>query len=239
MADTEGEKTDKEAIVNVEETPINTGGPLCDPNNPQGPPPSYDSIYGKLRAERKKTKEHSTFVVNACTIITSSIGFTILLVIMLALPIAMIVIGALNLSNCPIQRFIPIWLVVAGSTSALLQLINLCMKYARKDEELQEHLEHEGGPGSGKTGNAGPNGLLGCFNFAWFIAGNVWVFSVHNKVQYDNSALLDTYCDATTYKLAFWGILSAYIFIGFFCCCGCCLCAAFAKDGANNPNNSK
>ena len=78
----------------------------------------------------------------------------------------------MNLHNCPVQRYIPIWMIVAGSTSALLQIIQLvtrCCDDHSDDATVQE------GEGKGRTGNGGAgNGLLGCFNFAWFITGKTY-----------------------------------------------------------------
>ncbi|RMZ93279.1 hypothetical protein BpHYR1_027942 [Brachionus plicatilis] len=55
--------------------------------------------------------------------------------------------------------------------------------------------------------------LLVFFQFAWFITGNVWVYSKHKKVVYDdpNSSF---YCDKTLYLFSFWIITSSYIMIG-------------------------
>ena len=37
----------------------------------------------------------------------------------MAIPIVMIIIGALNVKNCTIQTLIPIWLIVAGGLSII------------------------------------------------------------------------------------------------------------------------
>ena len=47
--------------------PINTGE-----SQPQGPPPAYDSLYGKLLAERAKTTDNKEFMANGANILSSS-----------------------------------------------------------------------------------------------------------------------------------------------------------------------
>ena len=77
------------------------------------------------------------------------------------------------------------------------------------------------------------NGIVSLFLFAWFIAGNVWVYSNYSKVQYDltiGTSLASTYCDKTTYLFTFWTITVSYIITGLSCiigvmiCCCACVC---------------
>jgi len=209
--------------------PINTGE-----SQPQGPPPAYDSLYGKLLAERAKTSDNKEFMANGANILSSSVGFIIFLAVSMVLPVCMIVFGSLNLQNCPVQRLIPIWLIVAGATSAILQFINIVNGFLTRKREGHQNLEE----GDKNSTTSGGNGILGCFNFVWFICGNVWVFGVHNRVVHDDDAS-DNYCDGTAYNLAFWSIIAAYIFIGFFCFCGCCVacCVGKAVASAKNEDN--
>lgn len=184
---------------------------------PDEPPPAYDSIYGKLKAEREKSSSQTDFLTNSCTIIGSSVGFTAFLLITLILPVAMIVVGALNLGNCPIQRYIPIWMLVAGITSAIMQVFNVVINKSKSNGEEPD------------SRNSGGNGCLGCFNFAWFIAGNVWVFGVHPTVELSDPTS-GLYCNALCYNLAFWAIVGTYIMIGLFCCGCCCLCLTLGRE---------
>lgn len=62
------------------------------------------------------------------------------------------------------ERYIPIWLVVSGSVSAFMQLCSI-FKKARAKCNGTDPNEEESGLMSGI------NGLIGCFNIAWFFAG--------------------------------------------------------------------
>ena len=81
-------------------------------------------------------------------------------------------LGSINIANCQIQRFIPIWLIVAGVFSIIQQLLQL-LNYWNKRNTPEEEQE------ANKTSQAGST-LLGCFNIAWFICGQS-TFAYHSK----------------------------------------------------------
>merc|ERR1712002_1161541 len=177
-------------------------------------PPSYNSVFGKLKAEREKGT--TSFLKNSSGILAQSGEFSVFVLLLLVVPILFIVYGSINLGNCTIQRFIPIWLIVAGVFSIIQQLLQL-LNYWNKRNTPEEEQE------ANKPSQAGST-LLGCFNIAWFIAGNVWVFGAYSDVVTDDPSSVN-YCHQTTYYLACWSIIVAYIIIGLFCFCGCCICA--------------
>lgn len=185
-------------------------------------PPSYDSIYGKIKHAKAESDGPGQFMRSVCSIVLNSIGFTIMVAIMMLLPVTTIVIGVLNLENCPAQRFIPIWLVVAGSVSALMQLVTVFIKIKAKCSGVEEEEVKQ------NRAYTCFNSLTGCFNLAWFIAGNVWVYGMYPP---DNTsdATGDDYCDHTAYYFAFALITLVYVILALVCCCACCCVALFAK----------
>ncbi|KAM4617691.1 transmembrane protein 272-like [Discoglossus pictus] len=105
-----------------------------------------------------------------------------------ALSIAMIVVGAMNLGGCPAQRFIPIYLIVAGAFSFsfwVLLPLEFCAPKVRKILSL----------------------IVALFCFAWFIAGSVWVFRIYRPTN--------AQCNTGMYLFAFSILIIQYIFIGF------------------------
>ena len=78
-------------------------------------------------------------------------------------------LGAMNLQNCPVQRFIPIWLVVSGAFGAFQQITALGKKAKKKNKSDGDGDDAESGSSVGKF--ACFNSLVGCFQIAWFIAG--------------------------------------------------------------------
>ncbi|XP_053545212.1 transmembrane protein 272-like [Bombina bombina] len=112
--------------------------------------------------------------------------------------IAMIVIGAISIEYCPIQPNIPIYLIVAGSTT-LLGFLLLPLRLV--SETLSYIIE----------------GILGLFTFCWFITGSVWVFSVFSVSPRP--------CNLGAYNFAFGILIFQYAFL-LLCIlaliCGCC-----------------
>lgn len=45
-----------------------------------------------------------------------------------AIPIPTILIGALNVGNCPVQQFIPIWMIILGITIIIKWAVNFCSR---------------------------------------------------------------------------------------------------------------
>jgi hypothetical protein len=71
---------------------------------------------------------------------------------------------------------------------------------------------------------------LGIFMFVWFILGCVWVFSVHNRVQY-NDILQPQYCNPVLYKTAFVLLIVTIVWSVIYCCMPCFrLCCGRRSD---------
>ncbi|XP_075693001.1 transmembrane protein 272-like [Rhinoderma darwinii] len=109
--------------------------------------------------------------------------------IWIGLSIAMIVMGAIYKDDCPIQPYIPIFLMVLGVTHLVVYLL-LFLRYVLENCSIV--LE----------------GLIGMFSFAWFITGSVWVFSLYSKNKGPN------FCDQNLYSFAFGFLIFEYVLIG-------------------------
>ncbi|XP_072542911.1 transmembrane protein 272-like [Salminus brasiliensis] len=98
-------------------------------------------------------------------------------------PIAQIVIGAVYLSECPEQHYIPLYLVVLG-VFGLLALFS-CLPCS------QNILCYVW------------NGLVFAFIICWFISGSVWIYSIYPP-NYNSTVHGELYCNETVYLFAFW-----------------------------------
>ncbi|XP_068569438.1 transmembrane protein 272-like [Cebidichthys violaceus] len=132
-------------------------------------------------------------------------------VIMSILPIAQLVVGAVYQKDCPRQPYIPIYLLVMGVFSLLTNMLSFL-------------------PCSASFGNLVKtlSFFVSLFIFCWFIAGNVWIYSIYEP-NYNNTGSMDTYCNKTLYLFAFWTNNLFYILLGFSIlssCCTCLQCAA-------------
>ncbi|KAK6173820.1 hypothetical protein SNE40_017211 [Patella caerulea] len=190
-------------------------------HDPTVPPPTYDSLYGKIKDVKKKSTGVADFLMKILETLVSTMCFTILLGIVIAIPISMIAIGSIHLSDCPAERYIPIYLIVAGCFGLLRNLISFVPRFCKDDKEGGEE------EGEKKKKSGGYLHLIDCFLLAWFIAGNVWIYQLYGHINYTDSTS-DEYCHSTLYLFAFWITTSVYIVIGSMCFCICCgSCVAF------------
>ncbi|XP_076076604.1 transmembrane protein 272-like isoform X1 [Mytilus galloprovincialis] len=167
------------------------------------PPPSYDSLFGKLKQAKEESDGNVDFVKTCCGILVGSVACTICLGIFLAIPIAMIAVGATYLHDCPAEKMIPIYLIVAGVFTIITNILTIIRGRVNNWKEGEEE----------KQSGAGPEHCIICFLFAWFVAGNVWVYRTYDDWQSSNS-ILDNYCNPTLYYFSFWILISPYIVLG-------------------------
>ncbi|XP_021358794.1 uncharacterized protein LOC110453903 isoform X2 [Mizuhopecten yessoensis] len=189
------------------------GLPPYGANGYNEPPPSYDSLFGKMKAAKASSANNAQFAKSFVGILMGTLACTILFGILLAVPIAMTIIGGVYLNDCPVERYIPIYLLVAGAFGIIKNLSSLVQKIRNKKEagedDDQKHMKTNPG-----------DMLLNCFLFAWFIAGNVWVYRTYGNFSTNDTSPL--YCHPTCYYFAFWIITSTYILAGLICFLTCC-----------------
>lgn len=181
-----------------------------------GPPPSYQSLYGEIQGARQSSSSTWEFLKKLILLLAGTIGCTILIGLVMAIPIAMIVIGAKYKNQCRVEDKIPIYLIVAGAVGVFRNLISLGRR-AKQSDNQDEEEEKKKRP---------LESILDCFLFVWFICGNVWIYQHYQPVYDDVNS--PEYCHRTLYLFAFWITTSTYILVGVLCCCVCCvgICAA-------------
>ena len=80
-------------------------------------PPSYDSLFGRIRDTHKASRNVVDFVVKVILLLLGTIGCTIACSITVVIPFCMIVIGSVYFHDCPAEPYIPIFLIVGGKIS--------------------------------------------------------------------------------------------------------------------------
>lgn len=128
------------------------------------------------------------------------------------LPIAQVSIGAIHLQDCPKQPYIPIYLLVSGVFALVLGLLS-CLPCTQEPEDGTQTLL--------SSLCTAWNSLVSLFLFCWFIAGNVWIYSIYQP-NYDSSSGTD-FCNKTLYLFAFWTTTLVYILLGIVFLGGCCM----------------
>ena len=137
----------------------------------------------------------------------------------------MIAIGIVNFKNCPIQKMIPMWLIVFGGLAIIKNLSTLIQRVisfrTRGGLPTSVNLDQNQQSSSSTILNV-LDSFMALFLIIWFICGNIWVYSNSRDVQHLDNTLLSTYCDVLTYKFAFWIITSIYMLLGLACAIFCC-----------------
>ncbi|XP_069703193.1 transmembrane protein 272-like isoform X2 [Periplaneta americana] len=188
--------------------------------DPNAPPPSYDSLFGRVREAHKSSKGMFDFLKNVIILLLGTIGCTIILGVTIVIPICMIVIGSIYLHDCPQGEYIPIYLLVGGGFGVLKQLLHLSARVRQREEEQEEE----------RIRQSPTQTLINCFMLGWFIIGSVWVYKEYEP-NYD--PLRGKYCNRTLYLFAFWLITSVYIVLGIITMCLCSISVAsiaFQRD---------
>lgn len=203
---------------NLEEGPSRYGDEGAPPTyeeaiNPTGPPPSYDSLFGRVREARKTSKGALEFLLNMLVLLFGAVGCTIILGVTIIIPICMIVMGGIYLHDCPQGEYIPIYLLVGGIFGILKQLLHLSVRVRQREEEREAELLRQ----------SPTQTILNCFMLGWFIIGSVWVYKEYEP-DYDPRS--PYYCNRNLYLFAFWLITSVYIILGVIMICLCFISVA-------------
>lgn len=113
------------------------------------PPPSYDSLFGRVREAQKSSKGILDFLKNVIIIVLGTcklesifclfiyffivyvvlVGCTIILGVTIVIPICMIVMGSIYLHDCPQGEYIPVYLLVGGKFPFIKYKYSLSMLF--------------------------------------------------------------------------------------------------------------
>eukprot|EP00088_Acartia_fossae_P032724 TRINITY_DN3347_c0_g1_i10.p1 TRINITY_DN3347_c0_g1~~TRINITY_DN3347_c0_g1_i10.p1 ORF type:complete len:308 (-),score=6.52 TRINITY_DN3347_c0_g1_i10:457-1380(-) len=180
--------------------------------DPNAEPPSYDSLFGRIRDTHKASKNVIDFLVKVLLLLLGTIGCTIACSITIVIPVAMIVIGSVYFNDCPAEPYIPIFLIVGGAFSAFKYIIRVLTRVRRVETNSDQDPE--------PTHPA--QSLITFFLCGWFITGCVWVYRIYWPKPHPLSEGDQDYCNRIVYVFSFWLITTAYIFLGLFTSCICC-----------------
>jgi hypothetical protein len=170
-----------------------------------------------------KTKSQSWIPCLVCGLASASIFCLIILIILLAIPITVLVIGVRyrDPRYCPIEPRISLFLIVNGSVSLgwivltipLLVIAILAASYRSLSSIILSIIFTI-------------ISFLGMiFLIIWLILGSVWTFRVHKYVthEYDtiNHFYTFNYCHPILYQFTFVYLIVSYVLSVFQCCYYC------------------
>jgi len=192
-----------------------------------------ETIFGQLKAAKQEASNPLVFIKAALVIFFTTICCTICIGMLIVIPVASIVIGAVYLKQCPCEKYIPIYLIVAGVFGCIRQLSSMG----------QRTKNQRSGDGEKNAKPSCFDTIIDVFILAWFIAGSVWIYSIYDTVDTSEVAAAsfdaghnatvsgmgaqDCYCQATVYFFAFTITTATYaiMLLSLFCCCLACFCA--------------
>ncbi|XP_041358707.1 transmembrane protein 272-like [Gigantopelta aegis] len=187
-------------------------------------PPSYDTVFGRVRLMRQQSVGHHDFFKQTYNVLRETFGCTLFLGVLLAIPVAMIVVGSLHIYDCPAERYIPIYLVVMGTCVTVKIVMELLQSYkfdwrnecsfVKQDPPKRHPFEV----------------FLIMFMLGWFITGNVWIYKTHTRFSTDPTSV--NYCSPAVFYLAFWLTNSIYVLIVL------CICCLYGVSMAAKDNES-
>ncbi|XP_011315496.1 uncharacterized protein [Fopius arisanus] len=169
--------------------------------DPNAPPPSYDSLFGRMREAHKTSKGVVDFLLNIIVLLLGTIGCTFIIGVTIVVPVCMMIMGGIYLYDCPQGEYIPVYLLVGGGFGVFKQLLHLSTRVRRRPEERDEE----------RIRQSPTQTLINCFMLGWFIIGSMWVYKEYEP-NYDPAN--GKHCNKTLYLFAFWLITAVYICLG-------------------------
>ena len=146
--------------------------------------------------------------------------------------------------ECPVEPFIPVYLIVGGSFGILKTTVEIIRRLLYNGDVFSSEEKEDSQAEDRSIGWMFFDGILSLFLFSWFIAGNIWIYSKYkpNFVAPHHQPL--NYCNKILYLFAFWVVTGSYVIMIVICFCTCCLglcagCTAFFVTSANNRNSQQ
>merc|ERR1712038_501332 len=162
-------------------------------------------------------------------------GLSCSFIIFAALNLAMVIVGGDAVYLCKIQPMIPIYLIVAGSTSLALLVARLVV--ARVLIPKFNKIESVGQTSETKKSNSETmdmaikflrtfDTVASVFSTLWLLIGSYFVYSCYDKVIHDEKEKdSDNFCDYTAYLFAFIVITIGFVSLALSIIAAVCMCA--------------
>jgi len=158
-------------------------------------------------------------------------GLSFSFLVFAALNITMVYNGANNLKKCPGEPMVPVYLLVAGSTSLALLVVRLIVSHVLMPQLVNHHADISAKPGSPEDfplvrflvhGLKVFDTLASIFSTCWLIAGSAYVYGA--EIVYESES--EVFCNKSTYIFAYVVITIGYVslvlsLIAAICTCLC------------------
>ncbi|KAF8371344.1 hypothetical protein PRIPAC_77773 [Pristionchus pacificus] len=189
------------------------------PLPPADEPPAQvvDSIGDDVEAALRIHEAHDrSTVIMIVAVVVSIVCFSLYYLF----SVALIVVGIVNFDKCPAQPNIPIYLIVAGATALGSSMLSCCCG-SSCTSVVGTGADRREEPMCGRLINS----LASLFGVAWLIGGMVWTIGA--SPTFDDSSLT-SYCDYSTYVMAYVSFALLLLSTVLGCCCVCIIAAVMA-----------
>lgn len=137
--------------------------------------------------------------------------------------------GVKYLNDCPIQKKVPVYLLVGGCFGMLKVIGTIWrnIQNRRYDNVDSFYDAHEGdGAFATKTYRI-MDMLISTFLFAWLIAGTYWVFTIWQPHFHQLLHEPSNWCDKNVYMFAVYQIIGCYAFLVFLLVTMCVMASCY------------
>ncbi|CAG5116385.1 unnamed protein product [Candidula unifasciata] len=174
----------------------------------------------KIQEAKKESTGKFSLLRRLFISLATSTCFTFLLTMLMFIPLSKVIIGSIFFHECPAEPFIPVYLVVGGTVACARDLINIGMRSVLTDRAYFEY----------DVPITIAAFLYTMAEFAWFVYGSVFVYSLFNDFQWkDKSA--DNYCSSLLYMYAFVLTTMSYFLLVMTCILSAAaICVAYCLE---------
>lgn len=154
----------------------------------------------------------------------NTLAVLIYLTFLLSLPITKLVFGILYIKECPVNKNIPLYMIISGACGLaiiIFLLLSSACTYCRAISNIKKSTH--GFLICTIAISRGMQGALAIFLFVWFFFGNIWIFNVRYRVRTDKPNDINNYCHPTLYWFAFYILIFTYVYAIFTCCIKFCV----------------
>jgi hypothetical protein len=190
-------------------------------------------IYTLRRNKKKRYLKEKTpgLCATLCSGGLGTLAVLIYLSFAFALPTTKLVLGILYIDECPVNRNIPLYMIVSGAAGLgiiLFLLLSSGCTFCRSSTTARKST-HKFMICTIAFAR-GMQGAIAIFLFIWFFIGNFWVFGARYRVRTDSPGDSNNYCHPALYWFAFYVLIFTYVYA--ICMCFMKFCANFLCCGA-------
>ncbi|XP_067661511.1 transmembrane protein 272-like isoform X1 [Haliotis asinina] len=174
--------------------------------------PIHGEVFLQIREANKEADDTKDFVCRVTDIFCNSLFFTVLIVVLLIIPTAMVSAGVKYLSDCPVQPKIPVYLMVGGCFG-ILKLVGMWWRNVqiRRYESMDAFYDaHDNDAAFASHTFKLMDAMLSAFLLGWQITGTYWVFTIYEPNYKPLLHEPSNWCEKTVFMIAFIQILGCY-----------------------------